>query len=165
MRSSVVTTTLTLDGSALFDTVTSQGFLLNGGGTNQVEVEFDAGLVVIDISDSVEELVTLGLQDSGGFGTTMGVGTTTFDFEADNGGFGVTGTALWEWGQPTSGPTGAASGFNLWATNLGGNYANFDDSSLVSPEFTLGSGQSTFTFASWFQTENTYRPSDTSTSR
>ena len=64
------------------------------------------------------------------------------DFETDEGGFVVqdnNSNSTWEWGAPTNGPGGAASGTNVWATNLGGRYQDFDDSCIVSPDITLPS--------------------------
>jgi subtilisin family serine protease len=59
-----------------------------------------------------------------------------WDFEYDDGGFTV-GNDVWEWGAPTSGPGGAHSGANVWATVLGGPYPNSADATLTIPAITL----------------------------
>jgi len=60
------------------------------------------------------------------------------DFEADDGGYTVTGAnPSWEWGEPTTGPGAAHSGLNVWATNLGGNYHNSEWSYIESPDIDL----------------------------
>jgi hypothetical protein len=55
-------------------------------------------------------------------------------FDSTNGGFTVSGALTsWEWGAPTSGPGGARSGKNVWATSLAGNYRSGEDGYLTSP--------------------------------
>ncbi len=81
-------------------------------------------------------------------------------FEANNGGYVISTTAMtsWAWGMPsaTPGPGGAHSGVRLWATNLTGNYDNNEDGYVVSPNIDLSAyaGQ-TFTVSwwQWLQTE------------
>jgi len=57
------------------------------------------------------------------------------DFESTNGSF--SGTGDWQWGEPTSGPNGAHSGTNLWATNLSGAYSSNMLSLLESPPLVI----------------------------
>jgi hypothetical protein len=76
------------------------------------------------------------------------------DFEATEGGFA--GDNDWQWGTPTSGPGGAHSGVNLWATILDGNYTVGPLlSTLTSPPLGLGSG-GVLTFWQWYSTESTF---------
>lgn len=76
------------------------------------------------------------------------------DFEADDGMF--VGDNDWEWGNPTSGPNGAHSGQNVWATILGGNY-NVGPllSALITPELGLGDAAQ-MTFWHWYNIENLF---------
>ncbi len=59
------------------------------------------------------------------------------NFDANNGGFTVSGTTTWEWGIPTSGPGAAYSSPNVWATNLDGNYNNYESGWITSPVIDL----------------------------
>ena len=82
------------------------------------------------------------------------------DFEENDGGFitGVTdGTNNpWEWGIPTSGPMEAASGENLWATNLSGSYTSSTDAYIESPAIYLPADkESVLTFTHWVDMEGT----------
>ncbi len=73
------------------------------------------------------------------------------DFEADNGGFTVSGTTSWAWGAPTSGPGAAHSGANVWATNLSGNYNNSEDGYITSPVINLSAYAGQVPVVQWFQ--------------
>ncbi|WIV12986.1 S8 family serine peptidase [Proteiniborus sp. MB09-C3] len=77
------------------------------------------------------------------------------DFEADNGGFVSGGTNnAWDWGVPTSGPNGAASGEKLWATNLAGNYPVNSDSYIESPDIVIPEDKTPIlTFNHWYDFE------------
>ena len=71
------------------------------------------------------------------------------DWSADNG--------LWEVGEPTVGPMGAHSGQNCVGTVLDGNYSNYANTRLISPEITLTPlpGQTPMLFFyHWFKIEN-----------
>ncbi|SIT66124.1 S8 family peptidase [Edaphobacillus lindanitolerans] len=59
----------------------------------------------------------------------------------------------WEWGVPTSGPGSAASGDNVYATNLSGPYANYMNATLVMPPVDLPDGQSFLQFKHWHNFE------------
>ncbi len=63
----------------------------------------------------------------------------------------------WELGTPTYGPAGAASGTNLWATNLDGDYVDSTNASLVTPPIDL-SGMSTaaLQFNHWYSIERNF---------
>lgn len=80
------------------------------------------------------------------------------DLEADNGGFGISGTASsWAWGAPTTGPGAAHSGANVWATNLTGNYNASEGSYITSPVIDLSAyaGQvPTIAFWHWMDSES-----------
>ncbi|PYZ97086.1 hypothetical protein CR205_00310 [Alteribacter lacisalsi] len=79
------------------------------------------------------------------------------DFNEDEGGFTTDGeNNSWEWGEPTSGPGEAYVGDNLWATGLGGDYNNSEDSYIESPEIELGDelNSATLHFAHWKDIED-----------
>jgi hypothetical protein len=77
------------------------------------------------------------------------------EFEADNGGFAVSGTLpSWAWGTPTSGPWSAHSGVRLWATNLSGNYNNSESSYITSPNINLSSLAGKYIYLQWWQWVN-----------
>jgi len=86
-----------------------------------------------------------------------GIATGYFqNFEANNGGYTTSGTTSWAWGMPTSGPGSAHSGINVWATNLTGNYNNFENGYLTSPNIDLSAyaGQAVnVAWWQWLQTE------------
>lgn len=81
------------------------------------------------------------------------------NFDADDGGwdpgatpapFRPAPTDVWQWGVPTSGPGVAASGSNVWATNLSGPYAARDCAALLSPPIDLTSATSaSVAFQQW----------------
>lgn len=73
------------------------------------------------------------------------------DFEANNGGFTVSGTTSWAWGAPTSGPGAAHSGANVWGTNLAGNYNNSEDGYITSPAIDLSAYAGQTPIVQWFQ--------------
>ncbi len=81
---------------------------------------------------------------------TLPITASLEDFEADDGGYTISGTTSWAWGPPTSGPAAAHSGVNVWATNLSGFYSNYEDGTIASPAIDLGAfaGQS-LTLAWW----------------
>lgn len=59
-------------------------------------------------------------------------------------------TATWEWGAPTSGPGVAASGSNVWATNIDGLYAANECSGLLSPPIDLsGASSASMGYKQW----------------
>ncbi|MBA4494940.1 S8 family serine peptidase [Paenactinomyces guangxiensis] len=62
----------------------------------------------------------------------------------------------WEWGVPTSGPSSAASGEKVYATNLDGNYNNGADMTLVMPPFELPQGNAYLHFKHWYELEQNY---------
>ncbi|UCF05010.1 MAG: S8 family serine peptidase [bacterium] len=81
----------------------------------------------------------------------------SWDFELDDGGFTPAG-GVWEWGEPTSGPGGAHSGVNLWATILAGSYPNSADATLDIPPITLA-GSKPYALLSmwhWYYIETNY---------
>ncbi|SHF76437.1 cell wall-binding repeat-containing protein [Ornithinibacillus halophilus] len=69
---------------------------------------------------------------------------------------GNTGAVSWEWGEPTSGPEGAVSGDNVYATNLAGDYNTNEFSWLDMPAVQLPGGESYITFDAWYDIENIY---------
>ncbi|MFC7365574.1 MULTISPECIES: S8 family peptidase [Bhargavaea] len=84
-------------------------------------------------------------------GITTGYST---DFEADATGWVSFGEEnSWEQGVPTSGPGNAASGENVYATNLAGQYANRMNATLVMPPVDLPEGNSYLQFKHWHNFE------------
>ena len=84
-----------------------------------------------------------------------GVGIGYFeDFEGSPAGwysFGANDT--WQMGVPTSGPNGAASGENVYATNLTGTYLSNMNATLVMPAIDLPAGDAYLNFKSWHNFE------------
>ena len=60
---------------------------------------------------------------------------------------------VWEMGEPTSGPNGAVSGKNVFATNLSGDYPNHMDGTLITPAINVPEGESYLQLNSWNQFE------------
>ena len=76
------------------------------------------------------------------------------DFEGSPSGwysFGANNT--WQMGVPTSGPNGAASGENVYATNLTGDYLSNMNATLVMPAIDLPEGNAYLTFKNWHNFE------------
>lgn len=59
----------------------------------------------------------------------------------------------WEWGIPTVGPDGAASGEKVYATNLDGAYESSMNATLVMPPVDLPEGNSYLQFKQWHEFE------------
>lgn len=60
----------------------------------------------------------------------------------------------WQWGAPTSGPGAAASGANVWATNLSGNYGARECAAILSPPIAIPDGASaSVSLKHWIHTE------------
>ncbi|MDD3642454.1 MAG: immune inhibitor A, partial [Candidatus Krumholzibacteria bacterium] len=80
-----------------------------------------------------------------------------WDFEPDDGGFTV-GGGVWEWGAPTSGPGGAHSGANVWATVLGGAYPASANATLTIPAITLAADKpyAMMSLWHWYEMEGDY---------
>ncbi|MFD2046407.1 S8 family serine peptidase [Ornithinibacillus salinisoli] len=79
------------------------------------------------------------------------------DFESNPVGWTSSGANnSWEWGEPTSGPGEAASGVNVYATNLAGQYDNNTDATLVMPPIDLPEGESFLQFNHWYNIENNW---------
>ncbi len=79
------------------------------------------------------------------------------DFESQPAGWTSYGPEnSWEWGVPASGPGNAASGEKVYATNLGGNYANRANMNLQMPPIDLPEGNAYLQFKQWHELENRY---------
>ncbi|GAA0329490.1 bacillopeptidase F [Bacillus carboniphilus] len=79
------------------------------------------------------------------------------DFESTPSGWTSYGdNNTWEWGTPISGPGGAFSGENVYATNLEGNYDNRANMNLVMPPIDLPDGSSYLQFKQWHNLERNY---------
>jgi len=80
------------------------------------------------------------------------------DFEVTDGGFvasaAAASTSIWAWGAPTSGPNGAVSGSNVWATVLNGPYGlNNNTAYLTLPAYTIPAGGADLEFSYWQDNE------------
>jgi len=85
------------------------------------------------------------------------VAENVIDFEANDGGFVAEPTAgAWEWGVPTTGPNAAHSGTNVWATVLGGEYANSADWSLYSIDLYATNDNPRIAFYHWYNIESSW---------
>jgi hypothetical protein len=74
------------------------------------------------------------------------------NFDAGNGGLSASGAnSSWQHGEPTTGPGGAHSGTSCWATGLGGNYADDENSALSSPVIDLSTHGGDLLILYWFQ--------------
>ncbi|GGH87129.1 bacillopeptidase F [Pullulanibacillus pueri] len=81
----------------------------------------------------------------------------TQDFESTPTGWFSSGTNdSWAWGTPTSGPGQAASGENVYGTNLDGDYDNSTNATLIMPPIYLPEGQSYLDFNHWYDIESGY---------
>ncbi len=104
----------------------------NYGSADQTDVVVNC--TIIEGSVSYEEDFEI---DDGGYTHDVGPGSGTYDD--------------WEWGTPTSGPSSAHSGVNVWATNLAGNFNNYGDMVLDSiPIDLLGFVEPQLTFWHWY---------------
>ncbi len=62
---------------------------------------------------------------------------------------------LWEVGPPVTGPDGAAQGSNVLATDLDGNFVDFTDSFIRTPEIDLSNiNSATLNFREWFSVDD-----------
>ena len=59
------------------------------------------------------------------------------DYEDNDGQMTASSGGDWQWGSPASGPHSAHSGYNVWGTNLEGNYASNASSTLDTPPLDL----------------------------
>lgn len=116
-------------------------------GTGRAVVTARAPGDVDTSNDSSELFITIPL--TGGFAE---------DFDADDGGFTVSGTnASWEHGEPSgSFISGPASGTGAWVTGLSGSYDSDELSYLTSPcfDFSALSSDPTLAFSHIYQTES-----------
>lgn len=74
------------------------------------------------------------------------------DFEAGDGGYGVSGSETsWEYGTPSSGPGEAHSGDYLWATELDGAYRHGEDGYVTSPAVDVSALGGNDLLLTWWQ--------------
>src|SRR5699024_11030874 len=83
-------------------------------------------------------------------GVTLGYST---DFETDPG-WVSSYNSFWERGVPTSGPEGAISGENVYATVLDGNYSGNSSDRLMMPPVELPDGDAFLQFKHWYMFES-----------
>ena len=112
-------------------------------------------IIAKDIS-AVKNQTTHPLEGYHGFEIIDGGGKIVFDFEMDANGF--IGQGEWQWGPPTSGPSGAHGGDNLWATRLHENYSENElESTLMLPDISLMTfSHATLDFWHWYDIEPGY---------
>ncbi|WP_277673690.1 S8 family serine peptidase [Piscibacillus halophilus] len=76
------------------------------------------------------------------------------DFETEPANWTIVGeNPNWEWGTPTSGPSGAASGEKVYATNLSGDYSSGMREMLVMPPIVLPDGEAYLQYNQWYSFE------------
>ena len=141
-----------LDGiAASFDTASTTGLLLEGGGTDTIRGEFVAGLMEIEILPTSVGLLSFVVSDSDGFGL-VGLGPTDEFYPISGAGFsGFTPSGVvpsWQLG-PTVSPLPSAF---VWGTSLTVDYPNNTDSLLTGTEFTVNPGSTVrVEFDSWLE--------------
>jgi PKD repeat protein len=83
------------------------------------------------------------------------ISSATYREDFENGTGNWTDNGLWQWGSPTKAViNSAASGSNIWVTNLTGLYPNSANNSLISPPFDMTKAcGSTLSFKMWLKTE------------
>ncbi|MGB9878828.1 MAG: choice-of-anchor J domain-containing protein, partial [Candidatus Pelagibacter ubique] len=74
----------------------------------------------------------------------------------ESGGTSWVKTGCWQIGHPTSGPYNGYDSYDCAGTNLSGNYPDYADDWLISPQITLPSGNITLSFWEWYQIEEGY---------
>jgi hypothetical protein len=122
----------------------------------------DPFAVTVDNSITSGSMVTFKVLVTSGvyidsFEFTLPVGLYLEDFEATSGGYAPSPfTGGWAWGVPTSGPNSAHSGTKVWATVLGGNYANSANWTLTSPTLQASADNPTLKFWHWYYMESNY---------
>ena len=106
------------------------------------------------LAGDIAAVPNLARDPSSGFHSLEIVNFYAWDFEADNGGFTTLGPD-WQWGDPTTMPSDAHSGVNVWATQLAGNYSVSSNSRLNSPALVVPDGNTfaTLSFWMWYDTE------------
>jgi VWFA-related protein len=86
--------------------------------------------------------------------------TVIFEETFETGSTGWSTSGSWAIGAPTSGPGSGYNSSNCAATNLSGNYPNYANDWLISPEITLtpisSSSRFTLSFMEWFAIESGY---------
>jgi subtilisin family serine protease len=122
-------------------------------GPTEVGDQFDYHILAMD--ESYSGNVTR-LPATGTFHFSI-VEEFVWDFEMDDGGF-TPGGGVWEWGAPTSGPGGAHSGMNVWATVLGGTYPSNSNATLDLPAIMIAADRpyAVLSFWHWYNMENRY---------
>ncbi len=73
------------------------------------------------------------------------------DFDDSSGGYTVTGTSSWQWGEPQTSPATAQSPLSCWGTNLEGDYDNNELGALVSPVIAADTGVGKILLLSWWE--------------
>ena len=130
--------TLRTNGSATFANAPGRGGILTGTGTQEVFVQFEDGVLDLEIFDPISEAVRLVGEDTDRVGIV--VDRTVFsDFEADEAGF--TYSDAWQWGPIASEQGGAHSGANAWSTNLAATPYHGCTGILYSPRYAIEPGK------------------------
>ncbi|SDK26509.1 S8 family peptidase [Sediminibacillus albus] len=106
-------------------------------------VDFGENELETDIYEvSVKEAISVGYEE---------------DFESNPVGWLSFGESnSWQWGTPEAGPEQAASGENVYGTNLSGDYENNSNMTLVMPPVEIPDEQTFLQFKSWHNLENNY---------
>ena len=137
-----ITTTLTLDGGAVFHAVAIEGVLLEGGGTSRILARFTAGRFVVDADAPMVGLVELWLEDTEGAAVSLTTDRVA-TFETDGGGYTSSFWPLWERVEETSN-----GGSWTWVSPA---LCCDVRSTLVSPPIALPPDRAGITYDSWLE--------------
>jgi hypothetical protein len=172
MRSEAVATDTLYGNVDAFDTTYDQGSIVTAISGSYVYIDTtdsDGNYLISNIYDGVYDVIASrsGYADSvvsgviitGNLQLDFGLYPYAVlyeeDFEADSGNYAP--TVDWQWGTPTTGPTNAHSGINLWATMLDTNYSVNSNSQLVTVPINItGVNAPILSFYHWFDTESYY---------
>ncbi|MFZ5813775.1 MAG: S8 family serine peptidase [Bacillota bacterium] len=128
-------------------------------GTAFTDGETAAGTTYYYVVTATDAFGNEGAPSAEASATAADVTTLFFDdMEGGEGSWSHSGTNdPWQWGVPTHGPGSAASGMNLWGTNLADDYSEGTNASLVTPPIDL-SGLSTVSlqFSHWYSLERNF---------
>ncbi|MFG6150604.1 S8 family serine peptidase [Halobacillus sp. B23F22_1] len=121
-----------------------------GDHLNGESLEYKLSAIDFGENEAESDVYSIELQD----GITVGYSE---DFESTPAGWVSFGESnSWEWGEPDSGPDGAASGERVYATNLEGTYESNADMTLRLPPVEVHEGDMYLQFKSWYELERNY---------
>ncbi|WP_101846926.1 S8 family serine peptidase [Halobacillus sp. Marseille-P3879] len=121
-----------------------------GDNLNGESLEYKLMAADFGENEAESDVYTIELQD----GITVGYSENFENTPAGWVSFGESNS--WEWGEPDSGPDGAASGEKVYATNLEGTYESNADMTLRLPPVEVPVGDTYLQFKSWYELERNY---------